>query len=104
MRAKHAEFCPSVRVVEPTCCAVCCLVSPPMLRRVMPRCAMLCTIVHTYTGSRWVPVKRGAAPYGLLVLKDSTPDEPGEGGLGLVCGLAFALCGCVMGDKLVQYP
>lgn len=29
-------------------------------------------------GSRWVPVKRGAAPYGILVCKDLTPDEPGE--------------------------
>lgn len=29
-------------------------------------------------GSRWAPVKRGAAPYGILVLKDLTPDEPVE--------------------------
>jgi hypothetical protein len=36
------------------------------------------------SGSRWQPVKRGAVPYGLVVLKDLTPDEPGE-----------AKCGCM---------
>lgn len=38
---------------------------------------MWCVSLVTAAGSRWAPVKRGAAPYGILVLKDLTPDEPG---------------------------
>jgi hypothetical protein len=45
------------------------------------------------TGSRWAPVKRGAAPYGILVLKDNTPGEPSECAAAQAAGL-LCLCLC----------
>jgi hypothetical protein len=49
----------------------------PGIRGGRAECWCAASSVLAAAGSRWAPVKRGAAPYGILVLKDLTPDEPG---------------------------
>lgn len=60
------------------------------------RCEPVVPCLGCCVGSRWVPVKRSAAPYGILVCKDLTPDEPGEWQLARCeCTVTRpALCAC----------